>query len=289
MAESSSQDIAAKIAVRSLGRAATNINGRHGVGGPDEVTQMTHQRRIREANPPEPPSPQILTYGANAEKKRRDAESSSVIAFRPEWRIYDRDSISSSFALAAEWSKNGIPAADLVDIVHMNDMVDETELKGAHASFLFNAHFQSAIYQAKDFRERYNATKKENDRLEKEKKVLEVRTVAAEKEASELKLENQKLVISRSTAIDDYMGSDALMDFIDDHDDRIFPGIFTKGLDLNSVVAQHPGLFDPFVDFRSPYLVSVAITSGVHQEGFVGENKVIQREEPQVDDQRDEE
>ena len=66
--------------------------------------------------------------------------------------------------------------------------------------------------------------------------------------------------------IDEYMDSDPFLKFMDDHDDRVRPSVFTIGWDkaLEAVVTQHPGMFDPF-QFPSPYLSaqSLATTSSV--------------------------
>ncbi|KAK1390451.1 hypothetical protein POM88_018629 [Heracleum sosnowskyi] len=180
--------------------------------------------------------------------------------------------------LAAEWSKHGIPPVDQVNIVQREDFLSETELQGAHAA-----------YAAKVLQDSEWAARKETKRLTKEVKIYEEHTLAAEKEFSYLRAENQKLVIDRATAIDDYMGSDDFLRFTDDHDDRIFPGVFTKGWDqaLSSVITKHPRLFDPAKDFRSPYSVDVASASRVHQEcsAVVGENEEVQEGDPPVDGQ----
>ncbi|KAK1370540.1 hypothetical protein POM88_036632 [Heracleum sosnowskyi] len=176
-----------------------------------------------------------------------------------------------------------------VNIVQWEDFLNEIELQGAHAEYAGNAYFQSAIHQAKVLRDSEWAAKKESKRLTKEVKIYENLTLAAEKEISNLRAKNQKLVMDRATAIDDYMGSDDFLQFIDDHDDRVFHGFFTKGWDqaLSSVIAQHPGLFDPAKDFQSPYPVIVATTSGAHQESstIVGENEEVQEGDPMLDDQ----
>lgn len=53
--------------------------------------------------------------------------------------------------------------------------------------------------------------------------------------------------------IDDYMDSDSFLKFMDDHDDRVRPSVFSSGWDkaLDAVVAQYPGMFDPS-EFPSP-------------------------------------
>ncbi|KAK1399014.1 hypothetical protein POM88_008877 [Heracleum sosnowskyi] len=110
--------------------------------------------------------------------------------------------------LAAEWSKHGIPPADQVNIVQREDFLNETELQGAHAAYAVNTYFHLAIHQAKVLRDSEWAAKKKSKRLTNDVKIYEAHTLVAEKEISYLRAENQKLVMDRATAIDDYMGSD---------------------------------------------------------------------------------
>lgn len=248
----------------------------------------------KEANPTEPLVPSFLTHSLNTDKRRRGPESSPTAAFKPGWGICVHDSIGGDNSLAAEWSKHGIPIADKVNIVLRKNMIDETEAQGAHAIFMANAYFQSIIHQSKELRDSEQTVKKENKRLIKEKRVLEECILIAEKSLSELRAENQKLVMDRARAIDDYMEFEDFLAFIDDHDDQVHPGVFAKGWNqaLSSVIAQHPGLFDPTVDFKCPLPVAGASSSGVQIENpmdVVGENEETQDHRIQADDQEVEE
>ncbi|WOG86536.1 hypothetical protein DCAR_0205747 [Daucus carota subsp. sativus] len=62
---------------------------------------------------------------------------------------------------------------------------------------------------------------------------------------------------NNEVVINEYIDSDPFFKFMDDHDDRVRPSVFTSSWDkaLEAVVAHHPGMFEPS-QIPSPYLLA---------------------------------
>ena len=125
-----------------------------------------------------------------------------------------------------------------------------------------NLNFQSALHQAKSWRNVANEHKRELDlsRLQ-----LTAAQESLETQARELKDTQAQLVEARAgkeKIIDDYMDSEEYQNLITQHDQMIYPAHYTLGWNgaKEVVLADHPGLFDPSSAYPCPENATVLRT-----------------------------
>ncbi|KAL1826482.1 hypothetical protein ACET3Z_004894 [Daucus carota] len=218
-------------------------------GRGDKVTKRMMKKLAERANPPEPTTPAFLQHSQQAGKRFRDADGHMQTAFMPAWGICDQHSVSGSSLLAKDWSRECITPPDRTNIVERTSL-DEAEQLGASAAY----------------NESERALQKEKVSLTRAMNDWESRAHSAEDMVTSLqnrmKTLEEGLEKNKGMIIHEYMDSDPFLQFMDDHDDRVRPSVFTSGWDkaLETVVADHPGMFDPS-RYPSPYLPAQSLAT----------------------------
>ena len=122
-------------------------------------------------------------------------------------------------------------------------------------------------HQAKTWRFSERAQRKAKVKAEEKVGVLEKSLLEKEQELIAAHAELQELRAEKEAQISKYMDSEEFYSFIDKHDDMVFATAGAQAWDkcLSTILAKHPGLFDP-ADFPAPMGQSLDLTTTAQKD-----------------------
>ena len=122
-------------------------------------------------------------------------------------------------------------------------------------------------HQAKTWRFSERAQRKAKVKAEEKVGVLEKSLLEKEQELIAAHAELQELRAEKEAQIAKYMDSEEFYSFIDKHDDMVFATAGAQAWDkcLSTILAKHPGLFDP-ADFPAPMGQSLDLTTTAQKD-----------------------